>query len=594
MRIAAIDIGTNSIHMVIAQSRGGASFDVIDREREVVQIGRGSFAAGRLRREAIRRTADALARFVRLARRHQVDRILCTATAAVREARNGGEFLSAAREASGIAPRVIPGDEEGRLIYLAVKSALQLEEAPALIVDIGGGSVQLVVGNRERLSHAASVPLGALRLTELMLPRDPPTRRDVARLRRHVRRKLRPALRELEPYEITRAYGSSGSIHALAQTVALSQTGVPLEQLNGHFLAAEGLERLVARLQRMRQSEREHLPGIDAARAEILLAGAVVLHELLSMLGLDGITLSDYGVREGLVTDHLIYHAKEISKLEQVDDLRLRSVYGLLARFNADGAHPRHVATLALALFDALRARHKLGAEARELLHFAALLHDVGSAIGYDRHHEHSEYVVKNGNLRGLSAAEIQQVALVARYHGKGRPRKRDPEFKALDKSQRRVVLWLSAILRIAEGLERSHYQLIRSVRVVRRDATVSIVVSARREANLELWAARRRTGLLERLVKGRVRVVLEQPAKAARESRGASAAPSRRPAHSRPPATGPAARAAKPSTRDRGRASDAGAGSSAGSASRHPGSPPASAAPRAVPRHRREAGPPA
>jgi exopolyphosphatase/guanosine-5'-triphosphate,3'-diphosphate pyrophosphatase len=591
MRIAAIDIGTNSIHMVIAQSRGDASFDVIDREREVVQIGRGSFAGGRLRRAAIRRTADALARFVRLARRHQVDRILCTATAAVREARNGGEFLSAAREASGISPRVIPGDEEGRLIYLAVKSALQLEEAPALIVDIGGGSVQLVVGNRERLSHAASVPLGALRLTELMVPRDPPTRRDVARLRRHVRRKLRPALRELEPFEIKRAYGSSGSIHALAQTVAFSQTGVPLEQLNGYFLAADGLERLVARLQRMDQAEREHLPGIDAARAEILLAGATVLHELLSMLGLDGITLSDFGVREGLVTDHLVYHAKEISKLEHVDDLRLRSVYMLLAKFNADGAHPRHVATLALALFDALRSRHKLDAEARELLNFGALLHDIGSAIGYDGHHEHSYYVVKNGNLRGLSAVEVAQVALVTRYHGKGRPRKRDPEYAALDKNQRRVVLWLSAILRIAEGLERSHYQLIRSLRVVRRDATVSIVVSARREAQLELWAARRRTGLLERLVKGRVRVVLEQASKPARESRGASAAPSRRPARSAPPAARAVARPGKPSTHARARASDAGAGSGAASGSKRPGPLPVPAAPRAVPRPRREAG---
>ena len=157
MRIAAIDIGTNSIHMVIADTRPGG-FEVVDREREVVQIGRGSFAGGRLRADAIQRTAEALARFVQLARRHQVDRILCTATAAVREARNGGEFLAAARAAAGIGPRVIPAEEEGRLIYLAVKAALQLDDKPSLIVDIGGGSVQLVVANRENAPSRRSAP----------------------------------------------------------------------------------------------------------------------------------------------------------------------------------------------------------------------------------------------------------------------------------------------------------------------------------------------------------------------------------------------------------------------------------------------------
>ncbi len=169
MRIAAIDIGTNSIHMVIARSTGAAGFELADREREVVQIGRGSFASGRLQAAAMRRTLEALKRFVDLARRRQVDRILCTATAAVREARNGGQFIDAAREVSGITPRVIPPEEEGRLIYLAVKGALRFGTQPALIVDIGGGSAQLVVADGERLIESRSAPLGALRLTERLL-----------------------------------------------------------------------------------------------------------------------------------------------------------------------------------------------------------------------------------------------------------------------------------------------------------------------------------------------------------------------------------------------------------------------------------------
>ena len=526
MRIAAIDIGTNSIHMVIAEARGGAAFDVVDREREVTQIGRGSFAAGRLRRDSMQRTIDALTRFARLARRHQVERILCTATAAVREARNGGEFLKAARLASGVSPRVIPADEEGRLIYLAVKSALQLGGEPSLLVDIGGGSVQLVVGNRERLIKTFSAPLGALRLTEQLIESDPPSRRDLSRLRRRVRQRLEdvlPAIRALKPEQV---YGSSGSIHAVAQIAHALETGASIQHLNGHVLAAASLERLAARVVRMSQEERERLPGIDAARAEILIPGAVVLDELLDLLPARQITLSDFGVREGLVTDYLTFHAREISALQQVDDLRLRSVFALLAKFGADGQHPRHVARLSLELFDGLRPEHRLPHEARELLQYAALLHDVGSAIGYDGHHEHSAYVIQHGNLRGLSAEEVGMVALVARYHGKAQPRKRDAEFRALTPSDRRTVRWLAAILRIAEGLERSHYQLIRSVRVTRRGGRVAIRVAARREAQLELWAARRRTGLLSELVDGDVRVTLERPEpRTAREARSTRAA---------------------------------------------------------------------
>jgi exopolyphosphatase/guanosine-5'-triphosphate,3'-diphosphate pyrophosphatase len=511
MRIAAIDIGTNSIHMVIAVARGGAAFDVVDREREVTQIGRGSFAAGRLRRDAMQRTIEALTRFARLARRHQVDRILCTATAAVREARNGGEFLKAARAASGVSPRVIPTEEEGRLIYLAVKSALQLSAEPCLLVDIGGGSVQLVVGTRERCLKTFSAPLGALRLTEQLIGSDPPSRRDLTRLRRRVRQRLDdvlPGIRALKPEQV---YGSSGSIHAVAQIAHALETGASLQHLNGHVVAAASIDRLVERIVRMSQEERERLPGIDAARAEILIPGAVVLGELLHELPARQITLSDFGVREGLVTDYLTFHAREISALQQVDDLRLRSVFALLAKFGADGPHPRHVAKLSLELFDGLQPEHRLPPEAREVLQYAALLHDVGSAIGYDGHHDHSSYVIRHGNLRGLSAEEVGLVALVARYHGKAQPRKRDAEFRALRPSDRRMVRWLAALLRIAEGLERSHYQLIRTVRVSRRGGRVAIRPVARREAQLELWAARRRTGLLAELLKRDVSVTLER-----------------------------------------------------------------------------------
>ena len=548
LRIAAIDVGTNSIHMVIARSSGTAGFELADREREVVQIGRGSFATGRLRAGAIRRTVEALKRFVDLARRQQVDRILCTATAAVREARNGGSFLQAARDATGIAPRVIPPEEEGRLIYLGVKSALRVDAQPSLIVDIGGGSAQLVVANNERLIELRSAPLGALRLTECLLRSDPPTRRDLARLRRHVGRVAAEPLAAVAVHAPARIYGSSGAIHALAELAHHEDTGHTLAQLNGHVLSRGSLERLLRLIQRMSRAEREKLSGIDPLRAEILVPGAVVLAHILESLDADGIIVSDFGVREGLVMDYLASHGTEVRTLADVEDLRLRSVLQMLQKFQPEERHLRHathVAKLSLALFDGLRRRHGLDEAARDVLHFAALLHDVGSVVGYDRHADHSAYVIRNGNLRGLSASEVERIALVAQYHGKARPRRRDAFFRSLDKPQRRVVRWLSALLRIAEGLDRSHYQLVQGVRVLTRRDRVSLRVTVRRDASLELWAARRRTDLLARLARARVRVAPERsaptPAVRIAPARRARAMPGRVPAPPRSASPRPA-----------------------------------------------------
>jgi exopolyphosphatase/guanosine-5'-triphosphate,3'-diphosphate pyrophosphatase len=508
MRIAAIDIGTNSIHMVIAEATKGDAFTVLDREREVVQVGRGSFAEGRLRRAAMQRTALALERFVQLARRHSVDRIVCTATAAVREARNGGEFLELARRASGVSPRVIPSEEEGRLIHLAVQAALPLPDQPALIVDIGGGSVQLVHVRGRELLRVVGVPLGALRLTETLLAHDPPSESELEELRRTARKQLRRAFEGFEGDAPEIVYGSSGSIHALAELAHREATGRELPQVNGHVLALADLAELGRRLEQMPCAQRERLPGIDAARAEILVPGAVVLEQVLRLTGADGITLSDYGVREGLVTDWLRRHASELQTVEGAEDLRLRSVLRLLARFDADGRHARHVAHLSLRLFDELRPWHGLGVREREWLHFAALLHDVGSTVAYDGHVQHSAYVIRNGGLRGLTAEEVDVLALVARYHGGSRPRRRrDDAFAALPKKLRRTVRWLSAMLRVAEGLDRSHYQLVRDLGVRRRRERFTVVVDAKRHAQLELWAGRGRARDLARLLGSEINV---------------------------------------------------------------------------------------
>ncbi len=522
MRLAAIDIGTNSIHMVIASTTEGGGFEVVNREREVTQIGRGSFRTGLLRPAAIRRTIEALASFVELARRMETDRILCTATAAVREARNGGRFIQDARRRAGITPRVIPGEEEGRLIYLAVRSAVAMDDAPSLILDIGGGSAQFVVGTREKLKLAMSAPLGALRLTEAFLESDPPGRADLRRLEREIRRHAKAPLKAVGEFKPRHLYGSSGSIHALASLAHLDETGEPLEQINGHVLTAEQLQRLTRRLRRMPLEERMALPGIDASRAEILLPGAMVLAHVLATLDAPGITVTDFGVREGLVTDYVAAHPREISTVGTGDDLRMRSVLQLLHKFQPEErhlGHARHVTSLALSLFDGLREEHGLDDAARTRFEYGALLHDVGAVVGYDGHAEHSYYLIRHGNLRGLARAEVEMIALIARYHSRGRPRRREPAVAALSKAHRRELRWLSAMLRIAESLDRSHYQLVRAVRVARRAGRVVLRVEARRGAGLELWETRRRLGLLESLLDARVSVEREVAAERPRRA---------------------------------------------------------------------------
>lgn len=500
MRIAAIDIGTNSIHMVIASATDASGFEIVDREREVVQVGRGSFRSGRLDPDAIQHTVAALQRFVQLAKRQRVDDILCTATAAVREARNGHDFLEAARKACGIEPRVIPATEEGRLIYLGLKSALNLAEGPLLVCDIGGGSMQLAVGNHDRCLKVVSAPLGALRLTETTLKSDPPKPRELQRLRQRIRKGATEPLEVVKKYEPGQVYGSSGSIHALAGAAHWMEHGRALEQINGYVLTLKSLSRLVRMLKGMTAAEREQVRGLDAKRAEIIVPGAMVLEHVLEEVEVDSITLFDYGVREGLVSDYIHRHAQEISIYSRIEDLRLRSVFQCLSRFGADLQHPRHVAKLALQLFDGFAGVHELGQEERETLYFAGLLHDIGTAIGYTGHDEHSFYIIQNANLRGFSPDELRLIAIVARYHSKAKPSRRHPYFADLSKKERQRVRWLAGLLRIAERLDRSHYQLIRSVRC-RTGRHPAIRVDAGREAQLEIWAAQQRTDLLAKML---------------------------------------------------------------------------------------------
>lgn len=507
MKIAAIDIGSNSIHMIIASVTAGADheFTVIDREKDMVKLGAGCFAGGRLTAEAVATGLRSLRNFAKLCERHGVEEVLATATSAVREARNGGAFLDEVERQTGIEVRVISGEEEARLIYLAVRSAIDLRGRRALAIDIGGGSVELVVGDANRLIAAESAKLGVLRLRDLFVKEDPIPKKERRRLVEHVRKVAAAPIERVRKAGFDVVVGASGTILALG-ALARARAGKPLpDQVSNETVSAADLARTVDWLAELPLAEREKVPGLDPHRADTIVAGGILLGELLAMAGAKEIVLCGRALREGLILDYLDRNVAHIRDSEQVPDLRRRSVLDLARRSETSGRllpHGRHVARLALSLFDQLAPLHGMGPVERQILEFAALVHDVGERISFERHERHTHYLVRNADLRGFTREEVELIALVARYHRGGTPKRRHPDFGALGKRARRTVRRLAAILRVADGLDRSHFQVVRGVRVTPGKKKIVIGVETADDAELEVFTARRKARLFERTFK--------------------------------------------------------------------------------------------
>jgi exopolyphosphatase/guanosine-5'-triphosphate,3'-diphosphate pyrophosphatase len=522
MRIAAIDCGTNSIHMIVVRIRPDLSFEVIDQEKEMVRLGSGGLDGKALTAEAMAAARQAFLRFRRLAESHQVEEILAAATSAVREAENGGEFLIAVERETGIKPQVISGTEEARLIHLAAVYGVDVAGASAVVVDIGGGSVEITHGIGNNLRVAKSFKLGVIRLTERFVHTDPLSKRDERKLVRHIEGELAKYLREIQSTGFDRVIGTSGTILSLG-TVASAESRRASDEIRNLRVPAKQIHRLRKEVVQRSISERMKLPGLDPRRADLIVSGAVLLDTVLRRLGAAEITLCDLALREGLVLDYIQRNRKHIAQAGQYPDVRRRSVIELAERCSYWPEHASQVARLSLSIFDQTRSVHVLTDREREWLEFAALLHDIGTHISYPRHHKHSYYLIKNGDLRGFEPAEAEIIALIARYHRKSPPKKSHADFGALGAKVRGAVRTLSAILRFAETLDRSHAQAVTGVELHDRREEFLIKVRTAGDAELELWAAHRQIAPLEsalgkpiRLSAGRVSYV-EQPEHAAR-----------------------------------------------------------------------------
>ncbi len=506
MRLAAIDIGTNSVHMIVVRVRPDFSFEVVDREKEMVRLGAGGLDGRKLTREAMDAALLALSKFQRLATSHKVDEILAVATSATREAENGGAFLRAIERRTGIRPRLVTGTEEARLIHLAAVYGVDTQKA-AVVIDIGGGSVEITLGSGRELKFARSFKIGVIRLTERFVDSDPVSGRDERKMVEFIREQVDRYLEHVVEEGFDRVIGTSGTILSLGTVATAIDRGVPPDEVRNLRVPAKLLRRLRKAAVEADLEERLHMPGQDPRRADLMVSGAVLLDTILRRLGAEDITLCDLALREGVVLDYIHRHRKEIARVDRYPDVRRRSVMELAERCNWEGEHSTQVAALALALFDQTRKLHGLGGREREWLEYAAFLHDIGNHISYERHHRHSYYLIKNGDLRGFEPDETAVMALVARYHRRATPKDDHEGYVDLDRPAQRTVTILSAFLRLAETLDRSRHSVVRGIEVRLRLGALRIGVKATGDAELELWAAHRQAGALEEALGRRVRI---------------------------------------------------------------------------------------
>src|SRR5215470_18745792 len=419
MRIAAVDVGSNSIHMVVAQVEADGRFHVLDRAKDMVRLGRRTLNSGRLSPQAMADGVRTLSAFRTLAERQGVTRITAVATSAVREAANGGDFIKKVENDVGLRVKVIPGREEARLIYLGVRHAVDLSGKPTLIIDVGGGSVEFILIEHGEPVSLESLKIGVARLSERFFRSDPPEGDEIEALEHYLGDQLDPLLVEFRKRGVRRVVGTSGTMLNLV-AIAGHQRGEPPDlHLNNTAATAAEISKARRLLVRTPRDERLRIKGLDAKRADLIVAGAVLTDYVLARVGAKQLVACTWALREGVLLDFIARHRKGIEETERYGAPRGRSVARLARHLGETGPHGARIARLALRLFEQLEAELGVDDSARELLEYAALLHDVGHHIDHQNHHRHSYYLITNGELLGFQREELEIIGLVARYHRK-------------------------------------------------------------------------------------------------------------------------------------------------------------------------------
>jgi len=504
-RIAAIDIGSNSIRQIVADVTSDGVITVVDEMKEAPRLGADLDGTGQLGTQSMQRAAEAIGRMATLARQLGATRVEAVATSAVRDASNADQFVARVRQEAGLPMRVISGEDEARLSYLSALAHFDLGAGRTVVMDIGGGSLELALAADGVLDDLVSLPFGALRLTERHL-RDGSSPKALKRLRREVRDGLRDVISRRD-WRGAQVIGSGGTFTNLA-SIHLARHGM-LAARNVHETPVPrvDVEHILDTLAAMSTAERHDVPGLNPERADIIVAGLAVAAEVLARLESRDLTVSRYGIREGL----LLELARVTPTVADPGAARERSVREFAERCHYEEGHATQVRRLALRLFDAIGARLGCRPEERATLADAALLHDVGYHINYDRHHKHSYHLIVHAELLGISPSEQVLIANVARYHRGTPPRRKHRNFGELDRSLRDQVVRLSAILRVADGLDRGHVGTVDDLRIRWLQRAIRITPTAKQGAGaprLELWGAHRKSQLLAKVARVPVEIV--------------------------------------------------------------------------------------
>jgi exopolyphosphatase/guanosine-5'-triphosphate,3'-diphosphate pyrophosphatase len=486
-RLAVIDCGSNSFRLVVFTYTEDW-WKRTDEIHETVRVGEGLEATGRLGPEPMERALETLDLYAHFCRATGIEAVRPVATSAIRDAANQAELLEAARERSGLAVEVLSGTEEARYGYLAAVNSTTL--ADGVVLDLGGGSMQLTRVEGRGEAQARSWPLGAVRMTERFLPGERAKRKQIKALRAHVASEL-----EAAPWiaDGGRLVGIGGTARNLAAAVQLA-AGLPSYGIQGFRITRDALGALIDELADMTAAERGKVAGIKAERGDLILAGALVIEAVMETGGFADLEATEAGLREGVFFETLL------GDPPLVDDVRVATVRNLAAQYNADFAHTDHVARLALEMWDALAAAGVHGGDAaeRELLWAGAELHDIGVAVDYDDHHKHSRYLILNAGLPGYTPREAALIGQATRYHRKGTPTL--GEFATLARDGDDALLdRLSATLRLAEQLERSRDQAVHSTDVRVENGRVELLLHASGDVTIARWAAERQGDLFQR-----------------------------------------------------------------------------------------------
>jgi exopolyphosphatase/guanosine-5'-triphosphate,3'-diphosphate pyrophosphatase len=508
MKVAAIDVGSNSIKLVVVDAAASDSFAVLAREKETVRMGRNTLRRGHLSAATIERAADCIKRFRSIAEARGAERIFAVATASVREARNSRQFIKEIDRRTGVRVSTLSAIEEARLIGIAAAQGCAARGASLINIDIGGGSTEISLMNDGAPGSLFSVKLGAVGLTERYLSSDPVKPKELLPLIEEVRAAMERPSRELRGTRWQQASGTSGTIISIGEALRLRTSEEDRRaqgaQPAGDEIVLSKLARFNSRMAELTMAERRAIPGISAQRSEIIVAGGQILEGAMRALGINLIRTCAWALREGVLIDRLReIEAEARPPVPDIVDHRLRGVHAVGRRFGYEEAHARQVAGLAERIFDQLAGDDATGSLTRHhrtLLSAAALLHDVGYHIAHESHHKHALYLIKNSELTGFSEAERDVIANAARYHRGPVPKDRHLDYAALNEADQETVFSLASILRIADALDRSHDNRVSDVRCLRDGRLVHIQLSSSANCDREIFAAEQKGEMFEQV----------------------------------------------------------------------------------------------